>query len=169
MKRGEHLSDALRAFREGDLERAQSRINKALALQSAAAGTGGSGVIEAYLHVLAGRITYSREHYRKAEQSWRRALTVDTDHTAAWNNLGVLYRRRGETSAAMRAFSRAEKLTPNRPDIHYNIGNLHKAAGDYQQAVDAYNNLGTLYESRQEGKRAREVFQRGLSADSGNP
>ena len=183
MKRGEHLSDALRAFREGDLERAQSRIDKALALQSAAAGTGGSAVIEAYLHVLAGRIAYSQEDYRKAEQSWRRALTVDADHTAAWNNLGVLYRRRGETSAAMQAFSRAEKLAPERPDIHYNIGNLHKAAGDYQQAVDsynrsinlnphytpAYNNLGTLYESRQERKRAREVFQRGLSADSGNP
>ena len=188
MRSADYLAAALRAFREGDFDGAQSRIDTALAQGSGEAeetGAGGTGAggIEVCLHVLAGRIAYVRKNYREAERCWRRALALDADHPEAWNNLGVLYRRGGRSEAAMRAFSRAEALAPDRADIPYNIGNLHKSAGRFEEALGAYersieldarytpayNNLGTLYESRGEEERAGEVFRRGLSADTGSP
>ena len=166
----DHLAGAMRAFRLSDLDLAEQRLDKAFASVENA---------QPVLHLLAGHIAVARGSVAEAEKSWRRVLEVDPDHAEAWNNLGVLYRRRGDDEKALDAFLEAQERSPDRPDIPYNIGNLHKGAGRHDEAVaaynraieidpnyaPAYNNLGTLYESRKERDKAMEVFRRGLSAD----
>ena len=167
------LSSAIRAYKLGDLDLAEQRLDKAFA-------SGGTKI--PYLHLLAGHIAHSRGALAEAEKSWRRVHEIDPDNGEAWNNLGVLYRRRGEDEKALAAFEEAAAKAPKRPDIPYNIGNLHKTAKRYDEAIaaynraievdpeyaPAYNNLGTLYEACHEREKALKVFKRGLSADKGD-
>ncbi|MDT8297687.1 MAG: tetratricopeptide repeat protein, partial [Spirochaetaceae bacterium] len=172
-KWNDYLIGAMRAFRLNDLDLAEKRLDKAFA-------AGGPSI--PILHLLAGHIAHARNALIEAEKSWRRVLEIDEDNAEAWNNLGVLYRRRGDIDTALDAFQEARQRAPDRPDIPYNIGNLQKSAGRtdeaiaaYNQSIEidpgyapAYNNLGTIYESRKQRDRAMEVFRRGLSADSGD-
>ena len=167
------LKSAIRAFKLGDLDLAEQRLDKAFATAD--------GDVP-YLYQLAGHIAHARGAETEAEKAWHRVHELDPKNAEAWNNLGVLYRKRGDDGKALAAFQEAAAIAADRPDIHYNIGNLHKAAGRFDDAVSAYNrsieadpsyapaynNLGTLYESRKERDKALEVFKRGLTADTGD-
>ena len=122
------LKSALRAFKLGDLNLAEQRLDRAFAAAD--------GDIP-YLHQLAGHIAHARGADAEAEKAWQRVHELDPENAEAWNNLGVLYRKRGENEKALAAFQEAASIARDRPDIHYNIGNLHKAAGRFEEAVSA--------------------------------
>jgi tetratricopeptide (TPR) repeat protein len=105
-KWNDYLIGAMRAFRLNDLDLAEKRLDKAFA-------AGGTSI--PFLHLLAGHIAYARNALIEAEKSWRRVLEIDEDNAEAWNNLGVLYRRKGDVEKALDAFQEAGREHPTGP------------------------------------------------------
>lgn len=61
-----------------------------------------------------------------ASQCLRLALSVDANHAPAYNNLGVLEHRRGNTSQARALFQAAASLAPYLYEPHYNHSSIAK-------------------------------------------
>ena len=91
-KWNDYLVSAIRAYRLKDLDLAEQRLDKAFA-------AGGDDV--PYLHLLAGHIAHSRGSYQEAEKAWKRVLDLEPENAEAWNNLGVLYHRKGLIAEAI--------------------------------------------------------------------
>ncbi|RMG66524.1 MAG: tetratricopeptide repeat protein [Calditrichaeota bacterium] len=66
---------------------------------------------------------------------YRAALSVDSNYTDAWNNLGVTYAYLGEPDSAMDCFYRALKLNPNHVQALNNLGYMLDLSGRYEEAI----------------------------------
>jgi tetratricopeptide (TPR) repeat protein len=106
-------------------------------------------------------IALAREHYcggrlQESEATCRQVLEHEPAHADALHLLGVLAHRVGRNDAAIDLISRAAALSPDNPEVHYNLGvaqqvggQLANAAASYRRALslqperaDAHNNLG---------------------------
>lgn len=131
------------------------------------------------MHLLRGNIESRLKHYDEALDSYQRVLDLSPENVEALNNLGILYRLRGEYEDSARCLDKALEQSPDRADILYNKGNLAKAMGRFNEAIKdynqvirmassftaAYNNLGTIYMSREDYKEAAEAYDQGLLQD----
>ena len=81
----------------------------------------------------------------KAEELLREALTADLFHGPAHNNLGVLYLKGGKLYEAAHEFEWARKLMPGHPDPRLNLALTLEAAGQSEQAVEAYTAALEVY------------------------
>jgi protein O-mannosyl-transferase len=82
--------------------------------------------------------------WRSSETLFRHALTVTSGNHLAHNNLGMVYKERGETEAARREFSAAIRI---RPDYLYavnNLATLDGEAGRFEEAGIALEKVVTL-------------------------
>ncbi|MFW5729901.1 MAG: tetratricopeptide repeat protein, partial [Spirochaetota bacterium] len=167
------LQQAYQSIRLGDFETAERLAKQLLAAHDTDART----------HVLLGSIRTAQGRMGDAESAFRRALGLERRNVEALNNLGVLYRQKGDLTRATKALEYAARLRPDRADIHYNMGNVHKVAGNedraresYERAVaadpdfaQAHNNLGTLYQQIGDHESARNALLRGLKNDPNHP
>lgn len=55
-----------------------------------------------------------------------------------YNNMGLVYKRAGNTSKALEAYSKALALNPDYPEALNNIGTVYLAKHDYVQAKDSF-------------------------------
>src|SRR5205823_8529718 len=72
-------------------------------------------------------------------------------------NLGLVYRRKGQTDLAIHAYREALRINPLLADAHYNLGNLHFEKEHFKQAADCYQQACKLrpnFEKAQEGLEA---------------
>ncbi|XP_073989064.1 tetratricopeptide repeat protein 8 isoform X1 [Rhodnius prolixus] len=67
-----------------------------------------------------------------AMQSLRLCLSIDSNHAAAYNNLGVLLHRKGQTQEALGYFQAAQSLGPFLFEPFYNHSLITKEMGDFQ-------------------------------------
>lgn len=82
----------------------------------------------------------------EAEQLMLRGLKlsnnlIDDDGESWWGALGGLYRRRGQTDDAIRAYERATEVTPNSSYGLGNLARLYVKKGDRQGMVDTYRRV----------------------------
>ena len=63
-----------------------------------------------------GQMLTVTEKLDQAEASYRDALEIRSDYLEAWVNLAVLYRKKGDFSAARRSIEKALELCSGRPD-----------------------------------------------------
>jgi Flp pilus assembly protein TadD len=98
--------------------------------------------------------------YGEAEPMLVKLTQEEPTASGPWANLGVIYRERGDTEAAEKAFKRAVEINPKNGAALNELGVIARARGDfltaeasYQQCVKAqpdnaacYLNLGILYE-----------------------
>lgn len=85
-----------------------------------------------------------------ARTHFRMALAQEPRFAPAWNNLGVLESRSGDTAAAVRAFDNALAIAPDLPSTLSNASALYRRIGDDQRA-------GRL-EARLQRERERDPF-----------
>lgn len=78
-----------------------------------------------------GRIALAREHFARAAREHPRSAEA-----ALW--LGRVARDLRDDRLAAQAFSRAERLAPENPAVHREIGAFHLARGRWQPAADRY-------------------------------
>jgi len=105
-----------------------------------------------------------------------KAVENDQTNAAMLNNLGEIYRRKGDLGMAESAFTRAINLDPTIPDSFCNMGIVYKekemfdeAVYCYQKAIElnanfvpAYNNLGNIFAMKGDHENAIEVFNKAL-------
>lgn len=108
-------------------------------------------------------MTYCQEgQLVKAEESFRRAISLNPNNLQASNNLAVVLWQRGLFGEAEEVLNQTLRIDPNYGDAHRNLGILLKKTGrlteaqqHYQEAIrlnrydtNAYYNLARLFEER---------------------
>lgn len=83
----------------------------------------------------------------------RQALSADSDSAVAWNNLGVLYSRVGQTELSGAAYRRAIFVDENMNSAKSNLANLYRIQGEDDLAqeleiqIAAYRDQNPYYHS----------------------
>ena len=73
----------------------------------------------------------------EAEELYQRTLKLDSDNAAAWINMGVLLRRRGQLETAVTCLKRGIALTPNDGPAWSNLGNALRSSNRLDDALMA--------------------------------
>jgi tetratricopeptide (TPR) repeat protein len=79
---------------------------------------------------------HKRGRLQDAKRFYQEALRLDPSYVDALNNLGVLYIRDKDYTAARRSFEKAIKLQPRYVDSYYNLACLYAIEGDERQSLD---------------------------------
>jgi tetratricopeptide (TPR) repeat protein len=74
-----------------------------------------------------------------AERVLRRVLDIDPDNLGALNNLGVLFKNRGDYATAAQIFDQALAIDPKSSEIRMNRSVIHFLKCEFEQAWPLYN------------------------------
>ena len=72
------------------------------------------------------------------------AQAADAGLPQTWFNLGIQYKRRGETAPALEQLRKARELAPRDAIIHYNIAVLEKMDGVLDRAIAGFEKASLL-------------------------
>jgi len=117
-----------------------------------------------------------KNNLRVAENLYKEVLKTKPNHADAYNNLGIVFEKLGQSQKAMSYFKKATEINPNYADAHYNLGKVfnelnepQKAKGCYEKAIqiqpnyaDAHNNLGNALKELGEHQKAISCYQNAL-------
>jgi len=117
--------------------------------------------------------------WERAIDAYQRVTTLDPQHGAAWNNLGLLHHRLGRYEDARRHYEVALAADPTCAEAAYNLGSLQDDLADLSQAVvwyrraleirldyaDAHFNLASALERRGDLATARHHWLRYVELD----
>ncbi|MEC5218131.1 tetratricopeptide (TPR) repeat protein [Actimicrobium sp. GrIS 1.19] len=98
----------------------------------------------------------------EAEQAGQRAVALDPNLVAAWNNLGIILQESGKLDASLQCLARVVALQPDGAVAHNNLANTYRRLGrlepadaHYRKAIalnpgyaEAYSNLAFLLSSQ---------------------
>jgi Flp pilus assembly protein TadD len=82
-----------------------------------------------------GVVRARQKREREAEDYFQKALKADRKLAGAYSNLGILYRDRGQRDQALAMFLIAVDLTPQDPNVLYNLALLHGERGEFSSAI----------------------------------
>ena len=113
----------------------------------------------------------------EAEETFRRAISLQPDYVEAHINLGNLLHAQKHFSAAEESYRSALTFRPDHADAHYNLGNLLIQQEHFAEAedslrrtlflrpdyVEAHNNLGSLLQAQKHFAAAEESYRRALT------
>jgi tetratricopeptide (TPR) repeat protein len=91
-----------------------------------------------------GNLFLKQGRRKEAEARYARAVKLDKDFAAAWNNLGVVRYALGRKSEAKLAYRKAVAIQPNYALAWYNLGVVLDASNFYTEAIKAYERAFTL-------------------------
>ncbi len=117
--------------------------------------------------------------WERAIDAYQRVTTLDPQHGAAWNNLGLLHHRLGRYEDARRHYEVALAADPTCAEAAYNLGSLQDDLADLSQALvwyrraleirldyaDAHFNLASALERRGDLATARHHWLRYVELD----
>jgi len=84
--------------------------------------------------------TYIRNRdWRNEETFWYATSKISPDDPKTYNNMGVLYYKRGDYKNAIKEFEKAIKMKPNYGDAYNSLGNTYFfLMGDTDKAIQSY-------------------------------
>lgn len=91
-----------------------------------------------------GNLFLKQGRRKEAEARYARAVKLDKDFAAAWNNLGVVRYALGRKSEAKLAYHKAVAIQPNYALAWYNLGVVLDASNFYTEAIKAYERAFAL-------------------------
>ncbi len=97
-----------------------------------------------------GDIESKRDNTEKSLHLLGEAVRRRQDIPIAYFDLGVIYTSQKKYPEALDALRRAEKLDPERPDVHYRLGRLYQAMGDSAQSQKEFARVKELHEKSEE-------------------
>ncbi len=126
------------------------------------------------------RAAESTGQWAQAERHYRQALAQNPTLAGAHNNLGTLYIRQQQMSAAIGEFRAAMALNPNYAMVHNNLGSAYFLIGEEELAiqefiaalridgayVSPYYNLASLHARRGDVDQAVAFLTKALALES---
>jgi len=126
------------------------------------------------IHLL-GLLAHQTGHQDAAEQMLNRAIALGAG-AEAYNNLGSVWRARGDMDRAFAAYNKASELRPNLPEPQTNLGLLLHNAGRFDEAlvhhrralelnpnlVDAQHNLAMTLDRMGKADEATNAWEKAL-------
>lgn len=97
-----------------------------------------------------GEAAYHSQNYDKAVELYLEAINNNPEHSQAYSNLGLAYLRIGNNAEALWANRKAIALAtgPNKNTLqassYYNIGKVYEQKGEWQEALNNYQNAKNL-------------------------
>ncbi|RPA79124.1 hypothetical protein BJ508DRAFT_143997 [Ascobolus immersus RN42] len=85
-----------------------------------------------------GVVELNAHNHQLAIQAFQAALRVSPDDFHSWVGLGEAYVGSGRYIAALKVFEQAQKLDPDNWFAKYMAADVHKALGDFDEAVAGY-------------------------------
>lgn len=128
----EKYSEAVEAFKMATaIDRLYAKAYKALG--SIYSQLGNTELAEGFLQKAAD-IYLSVENDARAEEVLNELIKIKPDTKNAYNSLGVLYRKKGDSKKALVFYKKALKVQPDGAHVYYNIGKLYLHLKDFPQA-----------------------------------
>jgi FimV-like protein len=124
---------------------------------------------------------------KEARDCFEKALQLHASYPGtlpnAWNNLGILAARQGNTDAAIQAFHHALQMDPEHAIALLNLGNAYRQEKDWPEAElalkhaltlnpddpEANYSLGMVYAQQNDTHRAHEYLEKALAARPAYP
>lgn len=114
--------------------------------------------------------------YKRAKESYLKALKLNSDLAEAHIGLGNLFSKMGQYKKAIESYTKAETFNPRMVEIYVGRGNNYanlrhyeKALGEYKKATDlnpyfaeVYLNLGNVFLCMNEYERAEENYRQAI-------
>ena len=122
------LAAGVRNFKDGELEDAETALNRHLKVNPKSA--------LAWYHL--GLIAMERKAFDPARKDFEKALALNPQIHGASSNLGVLYLEAGEDIAALRVLTDARVLAPKDPRVLANLATAQLRRGLWSQAIDTF-------------------------------
>lgn len=128
-----------------------------------------------------GSVYLQQQKTKEARENFERAIQLHAAYPGtlpnAWNNLGILAAREGNTDAAIADFQRALEIDPAHPIALLNLGNAYRQKRDWTTAKstlgravkldpeepEANYSLGMVYAQLNDTDRAYEYLTKALS------
>jgi len=169
----EEAQKAYRFYQEGKYEEALAEYNAALEKNPEE--------ISNYYNL---GVTYmALGKNEEAIEAFQKTIEFDPENFLALKFLGQLYARENDTPQAEIYLVQAAGLSPNDPELFFNLGVLRMNAANYPAAieafqkaidcdeeyVDAYYQLGLLYINQNKAEKASAVFQKFLEFSLDDP
>jgi tetratricopeptide (TPR) repeat protein len=133
---------------------------------------------EVAVRVQRGDILHARGNCTLAIGEYREALKLAPTDASLHNKLAVCQQRLGRLAAARAGYERALVLRPDYGAAWNNLGALHHAQGEYDQAVDCYRkalaqeeraivfkNLGTAHMAADRLELAMDAYRKAFAID----
>ena len=113
----------------------------------------------AEFNYLLGNIFKTQKKYELAIASFQKAIDLDKNYSAAYNNIANIYKNLKQDQKAIENYKLSIQADIKNFEAYYNLANLLKDKYDYKGALDnykkvikinptfqhAYNNIGTIY------------------------
>jgi tetratricopeptide (TPR) repeat protein len=89
-------------------------------------------------HFLLGGNYFGRQNLAKAIEEYEKAVEINPEFAAPYNQLGYARRNSGYTAEAEQAFKKYIELLPNNPNPYDSYAELLLATGRYDASIDSY-------------------------------
>ncbi len=118
------------------------------------------------------------KNYQKAEDNYKKAISLDNNSSVAHNNLANIYNQINPNKAESH-YLKVLELTPNDPMPYINISNYYLKNTKYKKCVkvleeaikkqlktkELLNNLGIAYLATKENEKSKSMFEDALKID----
>ena len=135
--------------------------------------------LTAWDYIRRGNRIYSKGHPLIAKDEYSKAIEIDPEIAAAYNNRGKVYGELGHPPKAIQDYNKAIELDPNFAAAYYNRGNIYRdsrhpeeAIQDYNKAieldpnfVDAYYNRGNMHRDLRHPEEAIQDYNKAIELD----
>ncbi len=123
---------------------------------------------------------YTKEkNYTEALAAFDKALEIDDKLAYVWNDRGLCYRDMGDTNNALKSLSRAIELSPDNPELLFNLGTTLEMIGVQTMSnkylksaiqtfkmvanlmpnnADAWNHIGICYKEMRQPEESKFYF-----------
>ena len=94
--------------------------------------------------------------FRRAEEAFKNALTIDPSFGEVYLQLGIVYNARGKKEAALQEFEKAVRATPELTTAHYQLSLAYRRSGESgkaDQEMKKYEELRRSEEAALEKER----------------
>jgi len=132
-----------KALQDGDVDQALAKAEEALSIEDD----------EALFHALRGDALATRKDFNGAERAFSAALQRDSSWFYHHLRRGMVRAERDEWSGARSDLKSSLELLPT-ADAHLHLGNIERATGNRQQAIEHYQTAAQS--DTPAGKRARQ-------------
>ncbi len=126
-------------------------------------------------HALLGIILDTEKHHAEAEEEYLKALAIQPDSAAVYNDLGISRYTAGRFDKAVDAFLKAFNIDPGNKRICNNLGLALYRIGNTSDALEAfkkggseaaaYNNIGYLHMKDNKYDSALAALEKAISAN----
>ncbi|WP_376691382.1 M48 family metalloprotease [Wenzhouxiangella sp. EGI_FJ10409] len=132
-----------KALQEGNVDQALAKANEALSIENG----------EALFHALRGDALATRENFSAAESAFSEALRRDSSWFYHHLRRGMVRAQRDQWSGARADLKASLEMLPT-ADAHLHLGNVERATGNRQQAIEHYRTAAQS--DTPAGERARQ-------------